>query len=291
MSILLDADSRVLIQGFTGTEATFHARRMIAYGTRIVGGITPGKGGLRHLERPVFNTVAEAAAATGADVSIVFVPPFSAADAIMEAAAEDLGLIVAVTEGIPVLDMVRVKHFLRGRRSRLLGPNSPGLISPGRAKAGIMPGSIHRPGRVGLMSRSGTLTYEAALQISESGLGQSTAVGIGGDPLTGLSFADLLETFGTDPETEAVVLIGEIGGTAEEEAAAVIAAGYPKPVFAYIAGRTMPPGRRLGHAGAVIENAAGRAEAKTAILSAAGAILIPRASDIGAVVKKELGNK
>lgn len=291
MSILLRDDSRVLVQGFTGQEATFHSLRMIEYGTRIVGGVSPGKGGRTHLGLPVFNTAAEAAAKTGADVSIIFVPPFAAADAIMEAAAANIGLVVAVTEGIPVLDMIRVKHFLRDRPGRLLGPNTPGLISPGRTKVGIMPGPIHRPGRIGLMSRSGTLTYEAVKQISDFGLGQSTAAGIGGDAITGLAFVDLLELFRDDPETEAVVLIGEIGGTAEEEAASAIAAGYPKPVFAYIAGLSSPPGRRMGHAGAIIEGGAGRAEDKAKALAAAGVNLIPRPSEFGSVVAAYLSSK
>ena len=291
MSILVSDASRVLVQGFTGKEATYHSRKMIEYGTPIVGGVSPGKGGQDHLGRPVFHTVAEAAAETGADVSVIFVPSFAAADAIMEAAAANIGLIVAVTEGIPVLDMIRVKHFLRGFPSRLLGPNSPGVISPGKAKVGIMPGPIHQPGKIGLMSRSGTLTYEAVKQISAAGLGQSTAAGIGGDAITGLAFVDLLELFRNDPETEAVVMIGEIGGTAEEEAAAAIGAGYPKPVFAYIAGMSSPSGRRMGHAGAIIERGAGRAEDKVKALAAAGAVLIPRPSEIGTFVKKELGNR
>jgi succinyl-CoA synthetase alpha subunit len=291
MSILINADSRVLIQGFTGKEGTFHSRKMIEYGTQIVGGVSPGKGGLVHLGLPVFNTVAEARSATGATASVLFVPPFAAADAIMEAAAAGIGLIVVITEGIPVLDMIRVKRFLSDISCFLLGPNTPGLITPGEVKVGIMPGPIHRPGRIGLMSRSGTLTYEAVRQISDTGLGQSTAVGIGGDPITGLNFVDLLEFFRADPETDAVVIIGEIGGTAEEDAAAVIADGYPKPVFAYIAGLTSPPGRRMGHAGAIIESGTGRAEDKARVLAEAGAIVITRPSEIGVVVKRELGER
>ena len=284
MSILIGADSRVLVQGFTGKEGTFHSIRMLEYGTRIVGGVSPGKGGRVHLDLPVFNSVDEARAVTEADVSILFVPPFAAADAIMEASAAGIRLIVGITEGIPVLDMIRVKKFLSGTNSLFIGPNTPGVISPGQAKVGIMPGPIHRLGRIGIMSRSGTLTYEAVRQISDAGLGQSTAVGIGGDPVTGLSFVDLLELFRADPETEAIVMIGEIGGTAEEDAAAVIRNGYPKPVFAYIAGRTAPFGRRMGHAGAIIEGGTGRAEDKAAILAEAGAVVIPLPSEIGAVI-------
>ncbi len=288
MSILVDAGSRVLVQGFTGKEGAFHSQRMIEYGTKIVGGVSPGKGGRRHLDRPVFNTVAEVREATGADVSVVFVPPFAAADAIMEAAASGLGLIVVITEGIPVLDMIRAKRFLAGTAAAVLGPNTPGLISPGKTKIGIMPGPIHRPGRVGIMSRSGTLTYEAVRQISEAGLGQSTAVGVGGDSITGLSFVDLLELFRTDPETDAVVMIGEIGGTAEEEAAEIIRNGYPKTVFAYIAGLTSPPGKRMGHAGAIIEGGTGRAEAKVAALTEAGAVVVSLPSEIGSTVASRL---
>jgi len=284
MSILVDEKSRVLIQGFTGKEGTFHAGRMIDYGTKIIGGISPGKGGSRHLGLPVFDTVSEARASTGADVSIIFVPPFAAADAIMEAAAAGIGLIVVITEGIPILDMIRAKAFLEKTQARCLGPNTPGLISPGKSKVGIMPGPIHRPGWIGIISRSGTLTYEAVNQITEAGFGQSTAVGIGGDPITGLTFVDLLELFRTDPETEAVVMIGEIGGTAEEKAADVLREGYPKPVFAYIAGLTSPQGRRMGHAGAIIDHGTGRAEDKIRILAEAGAIVIDRPSDIGAAV-------
>ncbi|HQJ42634.1 MAG TPA: succinate--CoA ligase subunit alpha, partial [Candidatus Aminicenantes bacterium] len=227
MSILVGRDSRVIVQGFTGKEGSFHAQRMIEYGTRLVGGVSPGKGGRRHLGRPVFDTVRQARAASGADVSVLFVPPFAAADAIMEAAEAGISLIVAVTEGIPVLDVLRVRAFLRRTSSLLIGPNTPGVITPGRAKVGIMPGSIHRPGRIGILSRSGTLTYEAVRQISDVGLGQSTAVGIGGDAVTGLSFVDGLKLFRADPETDAVVLIGEIGGTAEEDAARLIRDRYP----------------------------------------------------------------
>jgi succinyl-CoA synthetase alpha subunit len=284
LSILVDGKSGIIVQGFTGKEGTFHARRMIEYGTRVLGGVSPGKGGGLHLGLRVFDTVAEARGETGADVSILFVPPFAAADAIMEAGAAGLRLIVAVTEGIPILDMIRVNAFLSGTESVFLGPNTPGLISPGKAKVGIMPGPIHRPGHIGIISRSGTLTYEAVNQITVAGLGQSTAVGIGGDPITGLSFVELLEMFRSDPDTEGVVIIGEIGGTAEEEAAAFLRNGYPKPVFAYIAGLTAPPDRRMGHAGAIIERGAGQAEDKIRALAEAGAIVIDRSSEIGAVV-------
>ena len=288
MSILVGRDSRVIVQGFTGKEGSFHAQRMIEYGTRLVGGVSPGKGGRRHLGRPVFDTVRQARAASGADVSVLFVPPFAAADAIMEAAEAGISLIVAVTEGIPVLDVLRVRAFLRRTSSLLIGPNTPGVITPGRAKVGIMPGSIHRPGRIGILSRSGTLTYEAVRQISDVGLGQSTAVGIGGDAVTGLSFVDGLKLFRADPETDAVVLIGEIGGSAEEDAARLIRDRYPKPVFAYIAGLTSPPERRMGHAGAIIEGRAGRAGDKARALSEAGAIVIPLPSEIGATVAARL---
>lgn len=284
MSILVDGKSGVIVQGFTGKEGTFHTRQMIEYGTRVLGGVSPGKGGGLHLGLRVFDTVVEARGETGADVSILFVPPFAAADAIMEAGAAGIRLIVAVTEGIPILDIIRVKAFLSGTEAVFLGPNTPGLISPGQAKVGIMPGPIHRPGHIGIISRSGTLTYEAVNQVTVAGLGQSTAVGIGGDPITGLSFVELLEMFRSDPDTEGVVLIGEIGGTAEEEAAAFLRNGYPKPVFAYIAGLTSPQGRRMGHAGAIIERETGRAEDKIRALAEAGAIVIDRPSDIGAVV-------
>jgi len=288
MSILVDAGSRVLVQGYTGKEGTFHAQRMIEYGTQVVGGTSPGKGGRTHLDRPVFNTVAEAREATGADVSVIFVPPFAAADAIMEAAAAGLGLIVVITEGIPVLDMIRVKTFLAGRPTAFLGPNTPGIISPGRTKVGIMPGPIHRPGRIGIISRSGTLTYEAVRQISDTGLGQSTAVGIGGDPVTGLSFVDLLELFRADAETDAVVLIGEIGGTDEEMAAEYIRAKLLKPVVAFIAGRTAPAGRRMGHAGAIISGGKGKAEDKFEAMRQAGIAIADSPASLGTTLAKVL---
>lgn len=281
MSILAGAAARVVVQGMTGREGTFHARSMIDYGTGVRAGVTPGKGGARHLGLPVFDTVAEAVRNEGVDVSVIFVPARAAADAIMESAEAGIGLIVCITEGIPALDMVRVKAFLREKPARLIGPNSPGIISPGRAKIGIMPGSIHRPGPVGIISRSGTLTYEAVNQLTLNGLGQSTALGIGGDPIVGLSFVDVLAMFATDPETKAVVLIGEIGGSAEEQAAALIRGGYPKPVIGYIAGLTAPPGRRMGHAGAIMSAAHGTAARKIELLEAAGVHVVRNPALIG----------
>lgn len=281
MSILIDKDSRVLVQGFTGREGTFHAAQMIAYGTNLVGGVTPGKGGQIHLDRLVFDTVAEAVVQTGADTSIIFVPASLAADAVIEAALAGIKLVICITEGIPVNDMSKVLHFLRTSATRLIGPNCPGLISPGKAKAGIMPSHIHRPGKVGIVSRSGTLTYVAVDQISSLGMGQSTGVGIGGDPLIGTSFVDILELFRHDPDTDAVVLIGEIGGHLEEEAADYIAAGYPKPVAAFIAGQTAPPGRRMGHAGAIIAGGKGSAEDKMAHLRRCGVLVVENPAMIG----------
>ena len=291
MSVLIDATSRVVVLGMTGSEGTFHTRRMIEYGTKVVAGMTPGKGGTTHLGLPVFGAVAEAVAAEGADVAALFVPPYAAAGAVMEAAEAGLRLIVCVTEGIPTLDMLKVKGFLRDRPSLLIGPNTPGVISPGKSKVGIMPGSIHWPGPVGIISRSGTLTYEAVQQLTRLGLGQSTAVGIGGDPVVGLKFAELLALFKDDPETEAVVLIGEIGGRAEEEAAAYLAAGYPKPVVGYVAGLAAPPGRRMGHAGAVVEGAGTTAREKIAALEAAGVRMAASPADIGATVAAALGGR
>lgn len=289
MSILAGAETRVLVQNMTGTQGTFHTRLMLEYGTRVVAGVTPGRGGQVHLGLPVFNGVAEAKAATGADAGVVFVPPLRAADAVLEAAAAGLGLIVCITEGIPTLDMIRVKASLREGGALLIGPNTPGVISPGRAKLGIMPGAIHRPGPVGIISRSGTLTYEAVHQIGRCGLGQSTAVGMGGDPVCGLGFTDLLALFAEDAETEAVVLIGEIGGSSEEAAAAFIARGYPKPVVAYVAGETAPPERRMGHAGALIEGGQGTAAAKIRALEEAGARVVRNPALIGRSVKDVLG--
>jgi len=284
MSILVDGSSRVLVQGLTGTEGTFHTRRMIEYGTRIVGGTSPGKGGSTHLGVPVFDSMAQAVTATGAGVSVVFVPPLRAAGAILESVAAGIGLIVCITEGIPILDMLKVKAAIAGTGVRLLGPNTPGIIVPGQTKIGIMPGPIHKPGSVGVVSRSGTLTYEAVHQITTAGLGQSAALGIGGDPIVGLSFVDVLELFRQDEETTAIVLIGEIGGTAEEDAAEVLRAGYPKPVVAYIAGRTAPSGRRMGHAGAIIEGDTGTADHKIRSLGEAGAILVENPARIGRTV-------
>lgn len=292
MSILLDRDSRILIQGITGRQASFHTERMMEYGTRVVAGVTPGKGGQFHLGLPVFNTVEEAVRQKAPDISIIFVPPLAAADAVMEAAAGGLKLIVCITEGIPNLDMLKAKRFLAEFGSLLIGPNTPGLISPGQGKAGIMPASIHRPGPVGLISRSGTLTYEAVYQLSRLGLGQSTAIGIGGDPIVGLKFVELLEMFKSDSQTEAVLMIGEIGGQAEEAAAEYLKrSGYPKPVAAYVAGLTAPKGKRLGHAGAIIEGNEGSAQDKVKCLAAAGVRVIENPARIGQTVKELMAER
>jgi len=291
MSILIDEKTRVVVQGLTGAEGTFHAQRMLEYGTRVVAGVTPGKGGTTHLSLPVFNTVAEAVRAEGTDAAAIFVPPFFAADAIMEAAAAGIRLIVCITEGIPTFDMIKVKTFLRDTPAALIGPNTPGIISPGKAKIGIMPGHIHKRGTVGIISRSGTLTYEAVQQVTQQGLGQSTAVGIGGDPIVGLKFVDLLGLFRDDPETEAVILIGEIGGTAEEEAAAYIQKGFSKPVVGFIAGQTAPPGRRMGHAGAIIAGGKGTAKEKMDALRAAGARVAISPAEIGASLREALSGR
>jgi succinyl-CoA synthetase alpha subunit len=288
MSILIDENTRVLVQGFTGREATFHAEQSIAYGTNIVGGVVPGKGGQKHLDRPVFDTVAQAVRETGADASVIFVPPAFAADAIMEAADAGLALVVSITEGIPTADMVKVWQFLKGRRTRLIGPNCPGIISPGKSKIGIMPGHIHKPGHVGVVSRSGTLTYEAVWQLTCLDIGQSTCIGIGGDPIIGTSFIDALELFNDDPDTHAIVLIGEIGGTAEEAAAAYVAAHVRKPVIGFVAGQTAPPGRRMGHAGAIISGGSGRAADKIAAMKAAGITVCETPAEIGEKVKSRL---
>ncbi len=289
MSILVGKETRLVVQGFTGNEGTFHSQRCIEYGTNLVGGVTPGKGGTRHLDRPVFDSVAEAVKQTGANASMIFVPPAFAADAILEAADAGLEFVTCITEGIPVLDMVRVARHLQGRKTRLIGPNCPGVISPGhKCKVGIMPGNIHKPGRVGVVSRSGTLTYEAVAQLSEREIGQSTCVGIGGDPIVGTTFVEVLELFQSDGETEAIVLIGEIGGAKEQEAAASIKRHVTKPVVAFIAGRSAPPGRRMGHAGAIITGAAGTAKAKMEALRDAGATVVESPAAIGDAMAKAL---
>ncbi len=289
MSVLIDEHTRLLVQGLTGREGTFHAKQAADFGTTVVGGVTPGKGGTTHEGWPVFNTVDAAVRETGADATVIFVPPALAADAIMEAADASVALAVCITEGIPTIDMVDVVRFLQPRATRLIGPNCPGIISAGKAKAGIIPGHICREGRVGIVSKSGTLTYEAIHQLTRLGLGQTTCIGIGGDPLIGTSFIDALRLFGNDEATEAVVLIGEIGGTAEEEAAAFIQNEFPKPVVGFIAGQTAPPGRRMGHAGAIISGGTGTAAEKIAALEEAGVIVVRSPADIGSAVAARLG--
>ena len=289
MSILVGKDTRLLVQGFTGNEGTFHSERCIEYGTNLVAGVTPGKGGTTHLDRPVFDSVSDAVRETGANTSMIFVPPPFAADAILEAVDAGLDTVACITEGIPVMDMTRVRRFLDGKSTRLIGPNCPGLISPGeRCKVGIMPGNIHQAGSVGVVSRSGTLTYEAVAQLTENGLGQSSCVGIGGDPIVGSTFVDILELFENDPDTNGIVMIGEIGGSKEQDAAAFIEAHVTKPVVGFIAGGSAPPGRRMGHAGAIITGESGTAAAKQAALRAAGAHVVESPAVIGETMAKVL---
>lgn len=289
MSILVDNETRLLVQGITGGEGTFHTGQMQEYGTRVVAGVTPGKGGTEHLGVPVFDTVADAVRETGANATAIFVPPAFAADAVMEAATADIPLIVCITEGIPTLDMVRAKHAVLHSNSRLVGPNCPGVITPGEAKVGIMPGFVHRPGRVGILSRSGTLTYEAVGQLVALDMGQSTAVGIGGDPIIGSTFVDLLALFAADDDTDAIILIGEIGGTAEQEAATFISENVDKPVVAFIAGQTAPPGRRMGHAGAIISGGGATAAEKMTALREMGVSVCDSPAVIGQTVAEVLG--
>jgi succinyl-CoA synthetase alpha subunit len=288
MSVLVDQNTRVLFQGFTGREASFHAQASIDYGTKVVGGVTPGKGGLMHLGLPVFNTVADAVKHTGATASVIFVPPPYAADAILEAVDAGVPLVVCITEGIPTEDMVQVREFMRGSASRVIGPNCPGIISPGKCKIGIMPAQIHKPGHVGVVSRSGTLTYEAVGQLTKLGIGQSTCIGIGGDPIIGTTFLDAIQLFNADPDTHAIVMIGEIGGNAEETAAEYIQANVKKPVVGFIAGQTAPPGRRMGHAGAIISGGSGKAEDKMKAMKAAGITVCATPAEIGEKVKSRL---
>src|SRR5450432_4604076 len=288
MAVLVNKNSKIIVQGFTGTEGSFHASQMIEYGTQVVGGVTPGKGGTKHLDRPVFNTVADAVKTTGADVSIIFVPPAFAADAIMEATDAGIELVVCITEGIPVQDMVKVKNFLLGKKTRLIGPNCPGVITAGEAKVGIMPGFVFKPGRIGVVSKSGTLTYEAADQAVKAGLGISTAIGIGGDPIIGTPTKEAVELLMNDPETDGIIMIGEIGGSMEADAARWIKDNKTKPVVGFIAGQTAPPGRRMGHAGAIIGGADDTAAAKMKIMAECGIEVVQSPADIGATMAKAI---
>jgi succinyl-CoA synthetase alpha subunit len=291
MAVLVNQASKIIVQGFTGTEGSFHASQMIEYGTQVVGGVTPGKGGNKHLDRPVFNTVADAVRETGADVSIIFVPPAFAADAIMEAAEAGIALIVCITEGIPVQDMVKVRHYLKGRNSRLIGPNCPGVITAGECKVGIMPGFVFQKGRIGIVSKSGTLTYEAADQVVKAGLGISTAIGIGGDPIIGTTTREAVELFMNDPGTDGIIMIGEIGGSMEADAARWIKANSRKPVVGFIAGQTAPPGRRMGHAGAIIGGADDTAAAKMKIMGECGIHVVQSPADIGSTMASVIKKK